>query len=139
MTPADQARRIWPADPHLVSDSAVALVVAKLAGPAEKVQVIWGAAPVYYLADRAPAVRYMWRRPIESVPGAVADLRRRLELAEPAVVVLAQPLEASPAGASIAGALARRYRLVTVVDGVPILGRRNSVSGSGGNSVRLAG
>jgi Dolichyl-phosphate-mannose-protein mannosyltransferase len=116
-----QARDIWPDDPHLTSDEAVAAYVRANTPPGRPVQVLWGAAAVYYRADRPPAVKWMWRRPIESVPGALAETRAALARGEPALVVLAQPPRAADPGGETARILRTRYRLRAVVSGVPIL------------------
>jgi 4-amino-4-deoxy-L-arabinose transferase-like glycosyltransferase len=118
---AGQARDIWPNDPHLASDRAVADYVRAHTRPGQRIQVVWAAAGVYYLADRPPAVRYMWRRPLESVPGALAETRRVLDARVPAFVVVAQPPAAADPSGQTARILHRRYRLDAVVEGVPVL------------------
>ena len=116
-----QTRDVWPHDPHLVTDAAVAKYVRAHSRPGDRVQVLWAAANVYYLADRPPALRYMWRRPIESAPGALDEARRLLAERMPALVILAQaPSVVDPSGKT-ERILASRYRPVAVVDGVPIL------------------
>jgi hypothetical protein len=63
----------------------------------------------------------MWRRPIESVPGALDVARKLLAERVPALVVLAQaPSVVDPSGKT-ARILTSRYRRVAVVEGVPIL------------------
>jgi 4-amino-4-deoxy-L-arabinose transferase-like glycosyltransferase len=115
------ARDVWPNDPHLASDRAVADYVRAHTRPGQRIQVVWAAAGVYYLADRPPAVRYMWRRPIESVPGALAEARRVLAAGVPALVVLAQPPSTADPSGRTARILRSRYRLEAVVQGVPVL------------------
>jgi 4-amino-4-deoxy-L-arabinose transferase-like glycosyltransferase len=120
-SPAAQARSIWPRDPHLAADAAVARWVRAHTLPGEQIQVLWGAASIYYLADRPPALAIMWKRPLESVPGALPDLRAVLARRLATLVVLAQPATAGdPAGAT-ARVLLANYRVAAVVDGIPIL------------------
>jgi hypothetical protein len=127
-TPGAQARSIWPADPHLTADEAVARWVRAHSRPRDSVQVLWGAASIYYLADRDPSLRYMWRRPIESVPGALEELRRLLARSEPALVVLAQDAEVGDPSGRTALILRARYRLAAVASGIPILARATAAA-----------
>jgi 4-amino-4-deoxy-L-arabinose transferase-like glycosyltransferase len=120
-SPTAQARDVWPRDPHLATDAAVAAYVRSHVGAGRPIQVLWGAADVYYLADRAPALRYMWRRPIETVPGALGELHRLLAARVPALVVLAQPATAADPGGATASILRTRYRVHARVAGVPVL------------------
>jgi 4-amino-4-deoxy-L-arabinose transferase-like glycosyltransferase len=125
---AAQAREIWPNDPHLVADKAVAAYVRAHTLPGQRVQVLWGAAGVYFLADRPPALRYMWRRPIESAPDALAQVRRLIARGVPAVVVLAQPPSAADPSGRTARLLDARYRLAAVVSGVRLLTPRHGLT-----------
>jgi hypothetical protein len=119
-----QAKAIWPHDPHLLHDAAVVRYVRAHTRPGEKIFVVWAAADVYYLADRAPVIPYMWFRNIEAIPGVRADAQRALAARRAALVVEAQePDSADPSGRTRA-ILAREYRLVGVVDGVRALAPR---------------
>jgi hypothetical protein len=82
--------------------------------------MLWAAANVYYLADRAPAIPYMWRRNIEAIPGVRGRLDRALARREPAAVALVQPLDSLEGSGKTASILARNYRRAVVVDGVPV-------------------
>jgi 4-amino-4-deoxy-L-arabinose transferase-like glycosyltransferase len=119
-----QAKEVWPKDGHLVHDAAVARFLAAHTKPGEKVLLIWAAADVYYLADRAPILPYMWRRNIEAIPGVLADTRRAIALRRPALVAEVQ----SPDGLDRSGLTARivgcGYRRVAVVETVPIYAPR---------------
>ncbi len=115
-----QAAAFWPHDPHLQTDAAVASYVRRHTLPSQRVYVIWAAADIYYLADRAPAYRYLWLRNLETVKGAVAGADRMLSSRPPALVVEAQlPAVADPTGRT-AAVLRRGYRRVAEVDGVQI-------------------
>jgi hypothetical protein len=119
-----QARSIWPHDPHLVHDAAAASYVRTHTRPADKILVIWGAASIYYLADREPAIRYMWLRNIQSLPGALAKVRLLLERRVPRLVVVVQdPGRLDKAGIT-ERLLRTRYERAAQVDGVPIYRRR---------------
>ena len=80
---------------------------------------------VYYLADRDPAVRYMWYRNIQAVPGALEEARRALRSSDPPALVVVENL---PGGIDHTGATGRiledRYRRVATVSGVPIYAPR---------------
>ena len=117
---AAQARSIWPHDPHLVQDAAVARYLRAHTRAPDKVFVIWGAASLYYLADRHPALRYMWLRNIQSLPGALEKARRVLARREPKLVAVVQdPARVDKSGAT-ARILRERYERVAQIDGVPI-------------------
>jgi len=115
-----QARAIWPHDPHLVHDAAIARYVRANTRPHDKIFVIWGAASIYYLADREPALRYMWLRNIQSLPGVLERARRVLLLRKAKLVVVVQdPGRIDKAGVT-ARILRERYERVVWIDGVPI-------------------
>ena len=124
-SPDAQAREVFPNDPHLLSDGAVARYVRAHTQPGQRVFVLWAAADIYYLADRDPAVRYMWYRNIQAIPGALGEARRALAGPDPPALVV---LENLPGGIDRTGATARilqdRYRRVAVVSGVPIYAPR---------------
>jgi 4-amino-4-deoxy-L-arabinose transferase-like glycosyltransferase len=120
-----QARAIWPNDPHLAHAAAVAAYVRGHTRPGDRIFTLWAAADVYYLADRRPAVRYMWYRNIQAIPGALPAARDALAGRRPALVVLVQrPKALDPSGATTR-ILFRNYRVVARVDGTPILARRS--------------
>jgi 4-amino-4-deoxy-L-arabinose transferase-like glycosyltransferase len=119
-----QARSVWPRDPHLVHDAAAASYVRAHTRPADKILVIWGAASIYYLADREPAIRYMWLRNIQSLPGALGNVRLLLARRVPRLVVVVQdPGRLDKAGIT-QRLLRTRYERAAHVDGVPIYRRR---------------
>ncbi len=119
-----QAKAIWPGDPHLQHDAAVVRYVRAHTRPDQSILVVWAAADVYYLSDRAPAIPYMWFRNIQAVPGALRDAHRALSERRAALVVESQsPGSADPSGRT-REILASRYRRAAVVDGVPVLAPR---------------
>jgi hypothetical protein len=90
--------------------------------PSDRVYVLWAAADLYYLADRRPAVRYLWLRNVQTIRGAVAAVRRSLDRRVATLVVEEQaPSTVDPSGAT-AAALFRSYRLKARVDGVAVYG-----------------
>ncbi len=120
-----QAREVFPNDPHLLSDGAVVRYVRAHTRPDQRIFVLWAAAGIYYLADRDPAVRYMWYRNIQAIPGALGEARRALAGPNPPALVVVENL---PGGIDQTGATARilqdRYRRVAIVSGVPIYAPR---------------
>jgi len=94
--------------------------------PGQRIFVLWAAANVYYLADRDPAVRYMWYRNIQAIPGALDEARAALRSSDPPALVVVENL---PAGIDRSGETGRilqdRYRRVAVVSGVPIYAPRH--------------
>jgi 4-amino-4-deoxy-L-arabinose transferase-like glycosyltransferase len=125
-SPTAQAKEIWPRDPHLRHDAAVVEYVRAHSRPGRRVLVLWGAADVYYLADRSPAIPYMWKRNIEAIPGVRDRLNRVLAARRPALVALVQPLESLEGFERTRAILAREYRRVALVDGVPVYEPRRS-------------
>jgi 4-amino-4-deoxy-L-arabinose transferase-like glycosyltransferase len=119
-----QAKAIWPHDPHLLHDAAIARWVRSHTRPGAKVLVLWAAADVYYLADRSPAIPYMWERNLQSISGALAGAQHALATRRPALVAVEQPISAVDPTGRTASLLARNYRRAAVVDGVPIYARR---------------
>jgi 4-amino-4-deoxy-L-arabinose transferase-like glycosyltransferase len=129
-SPSAQAKDVWPHDPHLVHDAAVARYVREHTRPGQRVLVVWAAADVYYLADRAPAIPYMWRRNLEAIPGALAGAQRALAAGIPALVAVEQPPGVVDRSGRTASILAHDYRRVAVVDGVPIYRPRGAGASS---------
>jgi hypothetical protein len=121
-----QAKAIWPDDKHLQHDAALVRYVDAHTRPGQKLLVLWGAADVYYLADRAPAIPYMWQRNVQSIPGVLDRARRVLAAHEPALVAAVQKPEAVDSSGRTAAILASDYRLAAVVDGVPVYEPRHS-------------
>jgi steroid delta-isomerase-like uncharacterized protein len=80
---------------------------------------------VYYLADRDPAVRYMWYRNIQAIPGALDEARAALRSSDPPALVVVENL---PAGIDRSGETGRilqdHYHRVALVSGVPIYAPR---------------
>lgn len=116
-----QARAIWPRDPHLLRDADLAAYVRAHTRPRDEIFVLWAAADLYYLADRAPAYPFLWFRNVKTVPGALDSARRVLAARKPALVLEVQ----SPATIDASGRTARilrgSYRVAARVDGIEIL------------------
>jgi hypothetical protein len=92
--------------------------------PADRIFVMWSAANVYYLSDRAPAVRYMWYRNIQVIPGALGEVHAALAgSARPLLVVAEQSPAALDPGGQTAQLLAAHYHQVAGIDGVVIYQR----------------
>jgi hypothetical protein len=107
-----QARSIWPRDPHLRTDRAVAAYVRAHSAPRRPIYVLWAAADLYYLTDRAPAFRYLWLRNLQTVRGAVAGVRGMLTAGRPSLVVVVEPPRVADESGATAAIIARDYRLV---------------------------
>ena len=119
-SPKAQARSIWPHDEHLLHDGAVARYVHAHTRARDRIYVVWAAADLYYLADREPSFKYLWRRNVETIPGALAGVRRMLRERRPTLVVLAQKPRSVDRSGRTAAILRRNYRLVARPDGVPV-------------------
>lgn len=119
-TPGRQAQTIWPRDPHLVVDAALARYVRAHTAPNERILAIWADADLYYLADRRAAVRYLWARNVAAIPGALQAVHRALAMRRPTLVLVVQaPAKLDPSGRTRA-LLERGYRRVARIGGVGI-------------------
>ncbi len=122
--PAGQARAVFQ-DAHLAHDAAVVDYVRAHTRPGQRIFVMWAAADIYYLADREPAVRYMWYRNIQSIPGALREAQDALRGPHPpALVIRIHPPGMLDKSGISQRLLARDYRLVATVEGVPIYAPR---------------
>src|SRR5437868_3272165 len=124
-TPARQAQTIWPSDPHLVHDAALARYVRAHTGPRQRVLAVWADADLYYLADRRPAVRYLWSRNVASIPGALQAVRRALATRRAKIVIVVQPPATLDPSGRTAALLRREYRQLAWVGGAAVYRSRN--------------
>jgi hypothetical protein len=116
-TPTQQAATIWPSDPHLVHDAVLARYVRAHTRPRQRVLAVWADADLYYLANRPPAVRYLWSRNVASIPGAMRAVHRVLANRRAELVLVVQPpAKLDPSGRT-AALLRREYRRVARVGG----------------------
>jgi hypothetical protein len=74
--------------------------------------VAYAAAPLHYLTGRPSVTRYLWRRPLGTVPGAYRDVLRTVERAEPVCIVTVQAVAQPPGDEHMRAAIARHYVLV---------------------------
>jgi 4-amino-4-deoxy-L-arabinose transferase-like glycosyltransferase len=120
-SPAAQAAKVFPNDAHLQHDQAVVDYVRAHSAPGDRIFVMWAAADVYYLSDRAPAVRYMWYRNIQAIPGALGEVHAALAgPRRPLLVVAEQPAGSLDGSGETARLLAAHYRAVASIDGIVI-------------------
>jgi hypothetical protein len=117
-SPTKQAETIWPSDRHLLNDTVLARYVRAHTRPRQRVLAVWADADLYYLADRRPAVRYLWSRNVASIPGALEAVRSALATRRAALVLVVQsPAKLDPSGRTSA-LLHHGYRRVARVNGV---------------------
>jgi Dolichyl-phosphate-mannose-protein mannosyltransferase len=119
---AAQARTIWPHDPHLLDNGELAAYVRAHTRPGQRILVIWAAADIYELADRPPAEPFLWYRNVQALPQARAAMRRALVERKPALVLEVQRPDAIDRSGATSRILRSDYRLLTRVEGTPILG-----------------
>jgi hypothetical protein len=124
-SPTAQAKRIWPHDPHLRTDGAVAGYVRTHTKPGDRILALWAAADLYELSGRDPAVRYLWWRNVQTIDGAVAEVRTAIARRRAVLVVAVQRPDSLDHSGETRRLLLERYRRVVVVDGVPIYGARS--------------
>jgi hypothetical protein len=75
---------------------------------------------VYDLANRPPALKYLWYRNVQAVPAALDAARRMLAERHAAVVLEVQPADQLDRSGLTEAILQSDYRLVAVVDGTRI-------------------
>jgi hypothetical protein len=124
-TPTDQAKTIWPHDPHLVHDAVLARYVRAHTHPQQRILAVWADADLYYLADRRPAVRYLWSSNIASIPGALQAVHRALATQRAELVLVVQPLAKLDPGGRTATLLHREYKRVARVGGASVYRSRS--------------
>jgi hypothetical protein len=125
-TPTEQAETIWPADPHLVHDAVLARYVRAHTRPRVRVLAVWADADLYYLADRRPAVRYLWSRNVAAIPGALEAVQHALATRRARLVLVVQPpAKLDPSGRT-AALLRREYRLVAHIGEATVYRARSS-------------
>ena len=119
-SPTRQAETIWPRDPHLVHDAVLARYVRAHTLAGQRVLAVWADADLYYLADRRPAVRYLWSRNVASIPGALQAVHRALATRRAALVLVVQPPASLDPSGRTAVLLRREYRRVARIGGAAI-------------------
>jgi hypothetical protein len=82
------------------------------------VLAVWADADLYYLADRRPAVRYLWSQNVASIPGAMEEVHRALATHSAALVLVVQPPGKLDPSGRTAELLRANYRRVARVAGV---------------------
>jgi 4-amino-4-deoxy-L-arabinose transferase-like glycosyltransferase len=82
--------------------------------------VAYAAAPLHYLSGRPSITRYIWRRPLGTVPGAYQAALSAVERAEPVCIVTVQPVAQLPGDRRMGAALARYYSLTWTRPGVSL-------------------
>ncbi len=124
-TPTEQAKTIWPRDPHLIHDAVLARYVRAHTHPQQRILAVWADADLYYLADRRPAVRYLWSSNIASIPGALQAVRRTLATRRAELVLVVQPLAKLDPGGRTATLLHQGYKRVARVGGAAVYRSRS--------------
>ncbi len=85
--------------------------------------VAYAAAPLHYLTGRPSVTRYLWRRPLGTIPGAYTAALRAVERGEPVCVIPVQSVTQLPGDARMRAALARRYVVAWRRPGLTVLCR----------------
>jgi len=85
--------------------------------------VAYAAAPLHYLTGRPSVTRYLWRRPLGTIPGAYVAALRAVERGEPVCVIPVQPVTQPPGDARMQAALSHRYVVAWHRPGLTVLCR----------------
>ncbi len=86
--------------------------------------VAYAAAPLHYLTGRPSVTRYLWRRPLGTIPGAYAAALRAVERGEPVCVIPVQPVTQPPGDVRMRATLSRRYAVAWRRPGITVLCRK---------------
>jgi hypothetical protein len=116
-----RASELSSRDARIVSAEEVGRYVRSITEPEDRIAVLWTNAALYWHADRAPAFRYMWWRPLSHIRGAAAAARATITGANPpAVVVVATNVRQLDPDGDVQRALDDRYVLARTIEGVPV-------------------
>lgn len=120
-SPAERQQAV-PYHGRALRDERIAAVVRAETEPDDRIFVLVSEANIYFLARRTSSYPYLWGKPIEKIPEALPRLRAMLDgPRRPTMVVLnSEPGKVDPTGAT-GRILAEHYRVVHIVDGVPLL------------------
>ena len=109
-------------DDRIVTDAAVARYLRAHTRPSDRIYALYADASIYFVADRRAPYPYLWFLGVKHIPGAIERLRAALSGPDgPLYIARYQPADAIDEG--VAQIVARDYRRVAVVDGIPILRR----------------
>jgi hypothetical protein len=119
-SPGQQAQEIWPHDPHLVHDGTLARYVRSHTRARDRVLALWADADLYYLADRRPAVRYLWARSVASVPGALGGVHWVIATRRAKLILVVQELGTIDPSGRTARLILRGYDRIAWIHGVSV-------------------
>ena len=109
-------------DHRIVTDAAVARYLRAHTGPSDRIYALYADASIYFVADRRSPYPYLWFLGVKHIPGAIERLRATLSGPRaPLYIARYQPADAIDGG--VARIVARDYRQVATIDGIPILRR----------------
>lgn len=116
-TTSQRVEAVFPLDLHLATDAQVSAYVRSHTRPGQRILVVPPLASIYYLADRPPAFRYIWTRPIVTAPapGARKELRNALRSRSAAMVISYSPLRRLDPSGRAARELRLNYRRTTTL------------------------
>lgn len=118
-SPVQIAQRLYGWTVYTDQATLVALLRRRVP-PHQPFFVAYAAAPLHYLSDRPSVTRYLWRRPLGTIPGAYAAALHAVQRGRPVCVVAVQPVSVTPGDAHMRQAIARRYSLVWARSGVAV-------------------
>jgi hypothetical protein len=115
-----QVDLIFPRDPHLVYDASVARAVQKTSRRRSTILVLPPTASIDYLANRRPAIPYLWARNVETLKSAALAERIAIARRRPTTIVVErQPGFLSAVGLTMRE-IQRYYRPVLTAHGATV-------------------
>lgn len=122
-TPVAISRHLygWPVYTY---QAALVSFLQRRVPPGQPFFVAYAAAPLHYLSERPSVTRYLWRRPLGTIPGAYEAALRAVERAVPVCVIPVQPVTQPPGDARMRVAIARHYSVAWQRPGITVYCRR---------------
>lgn len=72
------------------------------------------------MSERPSVTRYLWRRPLGTIPGAYEAALRAVQRADPVCVIPVQPVTQPPGDARMRDAIARHYSVAWQRPGITV-------------------
>jgi 4-amino-4-deoxy-L-arabinose transferase-like glycosyltransferase len=123
---AQEREHAVPYHERALRDERIATAIARQTRPTDRIFIVESEANIYWLAQRSSAYPYIWGKPIEKIPNAVAQLQHTLASTHrPALVGVQTPPEDIDRSGTVGRLLATHYRPAQTIEGMTLHVRRN--------------
>jgi 4-amino-4-deoxy-L-arabinose transferase-like glycosyltransferase len=118
---ADRRSLLSSHDDRLIRNAKLATWITAHSNETDTIYVVYADAALYYEADRQSALKFLWERGVERIPGAMTTLTEVLNGPDAPRYVLQMTLPGKLRGGKpIKEIIERRYKDVATVDGIII-------------------